>query len=235
MLMNNISRNLDSVNNTSLQDQAYQFIKSQILQRKIGPGKYYSDTDFASQLNMSRTPVKAALNLLEHEGLVQNDRRKGWKVLSITLEDIRQIFEIKIDIEAMLIKKAAQRLKHQNTQELLDILERMKTAAFKKDFSAWIRADVEFHHLLYTLGDNPRAYRIVQNLNEQWNRVWVGILAMEGRIQQSLLEHQGIAEAVLAGNGDLAEARIRDHLHLLQIEVEQVLNEVVFPVTANSV
>jgi DNA-binding GntR family transcriptional regulator len=215
------------------QDQAYQHIKVMILQRKFSPGQYFSDKEIADRLKMSRTPVKAALSLLEHEGLVLNERRRGWKVLSLSMEDIHQIFELKIAIESMLVKKAACQLTSEEKSNLQDILTKMKIAAERDDYDLWISADVDFHNLLYTHADNPRAYRIIQNLNEQWNRVWVGIVAMEGRIQQALREHEAIAQAVIQGEGEEAEFKMREHLTLLQTEVEQVLRDVVFPFTDN--
>ena len=75
--------------------------------------------------------------------------------------------------------------------------------------------DRRFHDLLFKMANNRRAEQFIKNLNYQWHRLRVGLLAMEGRIQKSVNEHTGIAQAILDGKGAEAEALMKELKRLL--------------------
>ena len=89
------------------QQQAYDYVKDQITGLKLKPGQTLTDSQVAAELEISRTPVREALRRLEQEGLLVNDSRRGWKIYSLSLDDIRQIFEIKQLLEGLIVEQAA--------------------------------------------------------------------------------------------------------------------------------
>ena len=62
---------------------------------ELKPGAYLTDSQIAAEVNISRTPVREAFYRLEHEGLLVNQARRGWRVYTLSLQDIEQIFDIK--------------------------------------------------------------------------------------------------------------------------------------------
>lgn len=214
---------------TTYQQQAYDFVKARIMNLDLKPGQYITDSQIADELSISRTPVRDALRLLEHEGFLVSKARRGWKVYSLLLEDIHEIFDIKVVLEGMITRRAAECDDEEKRAALRDAMERMKQAAAANDDEAWRQADIELHDTIFSMCSNERAARIIRNINEQWWRVRIGFLAMQGRIQRSSPEHEAIVESILAGNGEEAEHLMRVHLNNVREELVRLLVNLVLP------
>jgi len=214
---------------TTLQQKAYHFIKAKIMNRQLKPGSYLTDGRLASELGMSRTPVREAFRLLEHEGFLTSCARRGWQVYSLSLKDIQEIFDIKETLESVLAKKAAQCGDERKRAQLRRTMERMKAAASANNYEGWRDADLELHDILLAMSGNGRASRIIHDLNDQWYRIRLGLIAMQGRLERSNREHEMVVEKVLAGDGEGAERYMRDHLHNLREELERLLLHVLLP------
>jgi DNA-binding GntR family transcriptional regulator len=93
----------------------------------------------------------------------------------------------------------------------------------------WFEVDNRFHNLLFKMAKNKRAEQIIKNLNYQWHRLRVGILAMEGRIQKSVKEHTNIAQAILTGNASEAETLMKEHLTNLKRMIVTIMSAFHFP------
>jgi len=213
----------------TLQQQAYDLVKARILNLGLKPGQYVTDSQIADELSMSRTPVRDALRLLEHEGFLISEPRRGWKVYSLSLKDINEIFDIKVVLEGMIARQAADCDDEEKRAALRETMERMKQAAAANDDEAWIQADMELHEIIFSMCPNGRAARIVQNLNEQWWRVRIGFLAMQGRIERSTPEHETVVESIIAGDGEEAERLMRLHLNNVRDELVRLLVNLVLP------
>jgi DNA-binding GntR family transcriptional regulator len=217
------------------QQQAYDFVKAQIMTLKYKPNQYVTDTQVAGELGISRTPVREAFHRLENEGLLFNEARRGWRVYSLSLEDIREIFDIKEVVEGMIARKACMCEDEGLRDALKDALRRMVAASEADDSDAWLAADVDLHNILFDMAGNDRAHRIVDNLNDQWHRVRIGFVAMQARMADSTAEHQQFVQSILAGDGVRAEPQMRDHLNNVRQELERLLVNVVLPFVENGV
>jgi DNA-binding GntR family transcriptional regulator len=215
--------------NITYQQQAYQYIKAQIINLGFKPGEYITDAQIAGQLKISRTPVREAFHRLEKEGLLINEARRGWKIYTLSLHDIHEIFDIKEVVEGMVARKAAACQDEGMRTSLRTALKRMESAAVESDAEAWLEADFQLHHILFQMADNERAARIVANLNDQWHRVRLGFVALQGRTKRSAGEHRSIIQSILAGDGEQAELRMRAHLNQVREELVHLLVTVVLP------
>ena len=213
----------------TLQEQAYNYVKAQIMNLDLKPGQYITDSQVASELNVSRTPVREALRRLEQEGLLVNLARRGWKVYALSLEDIHEIFDIKVSLEGMIARQAADCQDEGLQQTLKKAMERMKRAGEAGDDEAWHEADDQLHEVIFAMGGNERAAGIIQNLNDQWHRVRIGFLAMQGRIARSNPEHEAVVEKILAGDGNEAERLMQLHLNNVRAELVRLLVNLVLP------
>ena len=214
---------------TTYQQQAYDFVKAQIMNLDLKPGQYVTDSQVASDMNISRTPVREALRRLEQEGLLINQARRGWKVYALSLHDIHEIFDIKVNIEGMMARRAAECKDETLRSALQESMDQMLRAAESQDHDAWQAADFQLHGILSRMCDNERAARIIDNLNDQWHRVRVGFIAMQGRIERSNPEHVQIIESILAGDGETAERYMRIHLNNVRDELVRLLVNLVLP------
>lgn len=213
----------------TFQDIAYRHVKENILQLKLKPGQYLTDTQIAQDLNMSRTPVREAFYRLENEGLLVSAARKGWRVYSLSLEDIHDIFDIKVVVEGMVARHAAECQDESLRQQLREAISDMEAAVAANSPDAWLQADYKLHDVLFAMVRNERAERIILNLNDQWHRLRIGFAAMQGRIERSTQEHVTFTNAILDHNPDLAETAIKEHLNQVRQELERLLIHMILP------
>lgn len=215
--------------NLTYQQQAYGFIKSQIMNLRFKPGEYITDSQIAGLLKISRTPVREAFYRLEKEGLLINESRRGWKIYTLSLDNINDIFDIKEVVEGMVARKAAACQDESLKASLGNTLGKMASAAEANDVEAWLEADFQLHDILFQMAGNESANRIITNLNDQWHRVRLGFVALQGRMQRSADEHSSIIKSILDGDGEEAERRMRTHLNQVRQELVHLLVSVVLP------
>lgn len=211
------------------QQQAYQYIKDQITHHGFKPGEYITDAKIARILNISRTPVREAFHRLENEMLLVYEAHHGWKVYRLTLDDIHEIFDLKVLVEGMVARQAAACQDETLREKLRITHKQMVEMAESGDVDNWIQSDVRFHNTLYEMAHNERARRLIQNLNDQWNRLRIGFTTIQGRVYRSNDEHYRVLECILAGDGDEAERCMQQHLNQLRQELVSVLINIVLP------
>jgi DNA-binding GntR family transcriptional regulator len=204
-------------------------VKAQIMNLDLKPGQYVTDSQVASALNVSRTPVREALRRLEQEGLLINQARRGWKVYTLSLEDIHEIFDIKVSLEGMIVRRAAECKDEALQDTLRAAMDQMHRAAGAGDREAWQQADFQLHQAIFAMGGNERVTQIIKGVDEQWHRVRIGFVAMQGRIERSNPEHETIVECILSGDGAEAERLMRAHLENVRDELVRLLVNLVLP------
>ncbi len=214
---------------TTYQQQAYDYVRGEIINLGFKPGEFITDAQITEKLKISRTPVREAFQRLEKEGLLVNEARKGWRVYMLDLEDIREIFELKIAIEGMLVRRAAECADAGLREDLANALADMKASVEADDADTWLQADIHLHNTLFLMANNERAEQIVQNLNDQWHRLRLGYVALQGRTKKSLREHEDFTRSVLAGEPDKAEKQIREHLARVRDDLVLLVKRLVMP------
>ena len=220
---------------STYQQRAYDFIKTQIINRGFRPGEYITDARIAKELSISRTPVREAFHRLEQESLLLYEARRGWRVYTLSLKDINEIFDIKAVVEGMASRKAAECRDEARRAALKGAFHDMCQATASTDTEAWVQADHRFHDEIFAMADSERVCRIIWNLNDQWNRVRIGFTTIRGRVDRANREHRAMLDAILAGDGEEAERQTHAHFEQLREELTQVLVHMVLPFVENGV
>ncbi len=214
---------------TTYQQQTYDYVRGQIINLGFKPGEFINDAQIAEKLSISRTPVREAFQRLEKEGLLVNEARKGWRVYMLDLEDIDEIFDLKIAIEGMLVRKAAACTDKSLRKDLAAALTDMKAAVEDDDPDAWLQADIHLHNIIFLMANNERAEQVIRTLNDQWHRIRLGYVALQGRTDKSIAEHAEFVNSVLAGDAQKAETQMRNHLSRVRDDLVQLVKRLVLP------
>jgi DNA-binding GntR family transcriptional regulator len=194
-----------------------------ILKQTFRPGERILESPLSQSLGFSRTPVREAIRQLEQDGLIVTTGRVK-RVHLLTIGQVKEIFDLKVAIESQVAGWAAQRSNAADRQKLGETLERMKRIAGSRPadgveedswLRAWLNEDEKLHEVIFRMAGNRTARRMINNLNVQWHRLRLGIVAMEGRIEQSIDEHEVIVEAISDGKPSEAEQAMRIHLEKL--------------------
>ncbi len=220
---------LKANNGVAYSDVAYEYIRNRIMDMTLKPGQSLSEPELAKVLGISRTPVREALRRLALEGLVTMNPGQGATVYTLSIHDIEEIFLIKESIESMLVVEIAKSRTDSQVQNLDEAVSCMEQAVVDGDWEAWLEADVRYHSVLYEIANNSRAREIINNVNAQWHRLRVGLIALEERIQVSTREHREIAELIKAKDAEAAGEAMRRHLSNLRKTLIALIKHFVIP------
>jgi DNA-binding GntR family transcriptional regulator len=217
------------ITSDTYRQQVYDYVRGKILSMEYYPGDFITDSQVANELKISRTPAREAFQLLENEGLLISEARRGWRIYSLTIKDIEDIFDLKCEIEGLVARKAALEENEEHHQILQNYLLQMREASFTDDITSWMEADSSIHHLLYQMAQNERAEKIIKRLNDQWHRLRKGFINLRGRLDIATEEHEKIIIAVINGDGEQAERAMQNHLNSVRQGLLKVLVTMILP------
>jgi DNA-binding GntR family transcriptional regulator len=219
-------------------EEAYESIRKLILSVEFQPGQSVTENSLSEYLSIGRTPIREALAKLEAEGLIssQNGRKT---IYVMTIDEIREIFDIKYALEGAMSYWAAERGSDAEKRKLNEVMEKMIDFANKRPedeeereryLDEWIKHDKELHRLIFIMSKSPKAHKIIENLNLRWYRTRIAMYALEGRIVRSSREHQEFVKHIVAGDPVKAEAATKEHLATIKNEIENVMKIFSYPV-----
>jgi DNA-binding GntR family transcriptional regulator len=193
-------------------EQAYALLRCEVLENRLQPGFQATEAELALRLGMSRTPVREALLKLESEGLIEMIPRRGARVLPISPNDIREIYEVLTMLEPEVAANLAKaELDKEQLGQLEAAIQRMEQALDDDDLDAWAQADNEFHEVLLRLHDNERIFAFVQTLWGQVYRARKLTLRLRKTPTKSTAEHRQIVDRIAAGDAEGVRRAFREH------------------------
>lgn len=196
----------------SLANQVFEKIEYNILSGNYKIGERISEKRLASELGVSRTPVREALSRLNDEGLV-GESNTGTVVLGITDEDVDDFFEIKRRIEVLAAVRACRLIDDAGLEEIDDAIEHQEFYAVRKDIEKIRDYDTKFHDLLYTHCGSRVLKKVLSPLHRKIIKYRSASLENnEKRQLESIREHRDIYEALKARNADEVKRLMKVHI-----------------------
>ncbi len=195
----------------SLADQIFEQLEKNILTGAYARGEIFTEMHLSEQLGVSRTPIREALRRLEQEHLIEVST-KGAVIIGISQKDICDMYEIRIRTEGLASKWAAQTISDEGKKELSDIVELQEFYTEKNDADNIKNMDSKFHEAVYRLSGSTALYDTLYPLHKKVIKYRKASVQNSGRAHQSIKEHRAICEAIVAGNGDLAELLTIQHI-----------------------
>jgi DNA-binding GntR family transcriptional regulator len=199
-----------------LVDQVYRRLLGAIADRTLRPGQRILQAELATSLGVSRQPVSHALQLLKHQGLVQDSGRQGLEVAPIDAGRIRQLYEVRGALDALSARLAADRaaagaLSADLVAALRAALAAGAALGARATLTQLVQVDVEFHQVLYRLSGNPA---IPETIAAQWphmRRSMGTVLEADSYRRRAWAEHAEIARLILAGESEAASKAAYQH------------------------
>jgi DNA-binding GntR family transcriptional regulator len=196
------------IEHVDLSSRVYDQLKEMILTGELGPGEKIIQEKLAQEVGVSRTPLLKALQMLEHEMLVESVPRRGIYVKQLGLRDLVDAFDAREGLEGIATRLTAERASDKDIRELRALWEPF-VGMDDIPFSRYQKADQKFHRSLIEWSDNAIILRMemVGNVHIiSYNR---GLIRGP---EETLAEHFGIVDALAARDGELAEQRMREHI-----------------------
>jgi DNA-binding GntR family transcriptional regulator len=214
---------LDSVSIKTLREHTYKAIKSSILKNKLLPGQHISIGELAGQLGISETPVREALAILKGEGLIDYEPHRKVQIGKITEEDVRQIYEVRRLLEPHAVRLVIASIS--KAQELKASLERVNEQVKSfihgpvdtSKYENYIEIDLRLNEVFLQAGGRTLFREILEFVSDRSMRIRTLVEATSRDRSTSVVnkitkEHQRIIKAMLDGNLEEAEVRLREHL-----------------------
>jgi DNA-binding GntR family transcriptional regulator len=196
----------------SLVERAYAAIRRRILDNVYPPGMQALEQTLASELGISRTPVREALIRLQQEGLVEVIPRHGMRVLPVSPADMKDIYEMLTALEAMAAELVVRRQpSDEELRPLVEATRDMGKALKAEDLDAWARADERFHRHLIDLTGNRLLIEAVQNCWDRAHRARMVTLRMRPKPAHSTQEHMEVVDMIRKGDARGAFEAHRRH------------------------
>jgi len=189
----------------------YRVLRVAILDGSIPPGGQLRERDIATELGISRSPLREALTRLEEEGLIVRIPFRGAFVVEVSAQDVAEIASIRLLVEPYAAELALEALRGPERWRLTDAIEDLRRAAEDDDIPASIDAHLQFHRLFYDLS----GHTVLRGLWNGWEAKLRLYLSVDHRSYAALhdigIEHERLATVALDGDTDAFRRELAQH------------------------
>lgn len=224
----NEDRNLPGLTldkNTPVTAQVHAHLRHLILRLLLKPGEALSEKDLSVKLGISRTPVREAFIRLAQEGLVDIFPQRGTVVAPIRMAEVKEAHFIRRVLEIAVVRRAAEGPDPKHLALIEENLRKQSAAQKAGNYNTFMDLDEAFHRLLSEGVDLPRAWKVIQSVKGQLDRVRYFILPEHGHSDLIEKQHRSIFEAIQSQDADRAEREMRDHLDEIWGSIEQLMKD----------
>ncbi len=181
-----------------------------IVRGEYEPGERIVESRLARELSISQSPVREALRELAAIGLIEIESRRGARVRRPTAKELSDVNLVRSEIDALGARLAAHRLTEEDIVALKETQAAMIGCHEAEDFVGMTRADTKFHTIIAVASGNEAVERVFAQL-EPFARTFLTLTSPKVESGDILCQHQGILDALVDRDADLAERRARDH------------------------
>jgi DNA-binding GntR family transcriptional regulator len=193
----------------ALYEEVAELLRQRIFARELEPGSWIDELRIAEALGISRTPLREALKVLAAEGLVTMKVRRGAYVTEVSEKDLRDVYHLLALLESDAARVVAQRASESQMTQIQTLHQDLEKAIDNRD--RFFEINEAFHMLLLEIADNRWRDQMVADLRKVMKLNRHSSLFKEGRIEQSLAEHQAIVQALTDRQAEVAAERMSAH------------------------
>jgi DNA-binding GntR family transcriptional regulator len=187
-------------------------LEDDIINGRRVPGERLDPEALGKEFEVSRTPVREAIQQLVASGLVTVSPKKGTFVAKVSIEQLIEMFEVMAELEGMCGRLATRRITPDELADLHQALERCESASAGGDPDEYYYENEVFHHTIYAASHNAFLADEARQLKLRLKPYRRLQLQVRHRMSNSLSEHREIVAAIEAGDAARAEQALRDHV-----------------------
>ena len=219
---------LESIRRTSgapARIQVYASLRGAIVRGDLAPGAQLSENALASEMGVSRTPIREALGRLRDDRLVEIVPQLGTFVSRINPQAVRDAQFIREALECAAVRRAAELAGDEDVARLEENLQAQDRARAAADNDSFYLLDDAFHRGLCDLSDHPAVWGVSERAKSHLNRVRRLSMGMPDYLPEMIDEHRSVVAAVAEHDPDLAENVLRHHLRMVLREVPRLRDQ----------
>ena len=196
----------------TIHEQVYEILKERILSGYYPGGTHLSEQQICSELNISRSPIREAIRLLEADGLVSGEANKGVAVRIFTEKDVRNMYQVEALVQNGSIHYGFKNLGEQEKEWFRNIREEFIEAYNSKDSARYLQVSTRFHNQIAELSDNELLIHFYRRNGTLCQRFRSISLQDPRRMECSHNEHLQMIEAILSGDQDALSTIMSYHI-----------------------
>jgi DNA-binding GntR family transcriptional regulator len=207
----------------SLVDHTAKALEDMIVKGKLKPGQKVKEQEISTRLGISRPPLREAFKILEGEGLIRREPRRGVFVSELKDGDIWEIYTLKLALYTLGVTLAMDKITNGEVEKLEKVVALMEKSALggsHSDVMKYEELNNLFHEMTATIAGHTRLKKIQQSLNNQIKRIAYRSFADRKHLEVSCRYHRKILEAIKAKDRVRAEQLTREHI-LKGLEVQE--------------
>nr|WP_246814574.1 GntR family transcriptional regulator [Ferrimonas balearica] len=206
-------------------------LQNAIIQGDLAPGSKINEQELAARYGVSRGPLREALQRLEQRRLVERIPHVGATVVRLTPEKLRDLYQVRAELEAMACRLAAQRITPSQINALTELLDRQQVVFSQPELPP-IQDDIDFHFgLIQASGNSTLITTLTGDLYYQL-QMYRNQCSSGRRPLEALAQHRRILDAVAQGDGELAALLMRRHIEAGARHTAQLLRQTMEELTA---
>jgi DNA-binding GntR family transcriptional regulator len=208
----------------ALADRAYYAIRELIVSLDLRPGSVVNERELMERLDLGRTPIREAVRRLAQEQLVEVFPRRGTFVTTVEIRDLASICDVRSALESHAARIAAERASDADREELVALIAELDTGAHYDD-RALMAFDERIHHAVYRATHNQFLVATLEEYYLLALRIWFLALEQPRELEQAVLQHRALLEAIVARDGAEAERIMQAHVDNFETAIRRVLLE----------
>ena len=216
----------------SLTEHIVEDLEEKIITGTLKPGERIIEEDLCKTYGVSRSPVREAFRILESQGFIVSESRKGVSVMKISHEDIDNIYRIFAVLESLSAYQAVKKQNPQVLRRLKKLHARMIELAAQNKTRAYFKANLQFHETMINASENHRLIKILQTFTKLIQRYRLRLLSIPGRLPESLDSHEEIIRAFESGDAEGIEKMRRE---AIMKNVQQLIKKSIEELEKNEV
>lgn len=209
----NVTRS--TITHLPLRHAVLEEVRRRIMVGQWKPGERIYEDQIANELEVSRNPVREALQALAVEGFVDLEPRRGARVAIVSESRANELFEVREALEGLVARLAATRRTPEQLAELQDLVGRGLVAAASHQHDRLPGLNTQFHQLLSDVAGNALLAESIERLGHIIE--WVYMRSIAGRSAQSWAEHDRIVEAIASGDANEAQRCASAHISAARV------------------
>ncbi|MEI4768136.1 GntR family transcriptional regulator [Psychrobacillus sp. FJAT-51614] len=198
---------------TTLKNQVYDYLKEQIIMGRLNPGERLIEEKISEELQVSRSPIRESIRMLEKDGLLHVNASGGVTVVEPTIQDYQQLFECRVEMEPLAAFYAAQRRSSEQVKSIRTSLLRMGKITEKNNIKKVHDSNEDFHEAIVTSSGNKFLVSMISQFRGVNSFYRKSILEENPyHAEHVIYEHQQIFQAIVDQDAELAKSLMRDHI-----------------------
>jgi DNA-binding GntR family transcriptional regulator len=213
----------------SLQEQAYQALRTAILSGELVPGQRLVETQLAQMLQVSRTPIREALRQLQIGDLAVDDQGV-MKVATFTSEDARKLYECRLALENVSVNEACQKISDRQLTQIERLIQKAEKLLSAKPTKLTnfqlLDLDYQFHRTIAQGSNNEWLVALLDQLFDKMILLRIQTLLSNPTVLEVRWEHRQIYDAIAQRNSKKAIQAVQEHLVASQARVVHELEQI---------